>query len=223
MKLNETWLHAFKNSNRRAFLSAVVATGAFLVAPADVPGYAQNAAAAQSPTAATDTGVRPFRVNVPEQALTDLRQRIKATRWPDKETDQSQGAQLARLQELVGYWGSGYDWRKVEAKLNGLPQFTTNIDGVDIHFIHVRSRHKKALPVIITHGWPGSIIEQLKIIDPLTNPTAHGGSAEDAFDVVVPSLPGYGFSGRPTGTGWDPDRIAQAELRAAFRSLRKSI
>jgi pimeloyl-ACP methyl ester carboxylesterase len=156
--------------------------------------------------------VRPFRANVPEAALADLRRRVLATRWPDRETvtDQSQGVQLVKLQALVRYWGSGYDWRKAEAKLNALPQFMTNIDGLDIHFIHVRSRHKNALPVIITHGWPGSVIEQLKIIGPLTDPTAHGGSAEDAFDVVIPSLPGYGFSGKPTGTGWDPDRVARA-------------
>ena len=163
--------------------------------------------------AATDeNAIRPFRVNVPEEALVELRRRVQATRWPDKETvaDQSQGAQLAKLQGLVQYWGSGYDWRKVEAKLNALPQFTTNIYGLDIHFIHVRSRHKNALPVIITHGWPGSVIEQLKIIGPLTDPTAYGGSADDAFDVVIPSLPGYGFSGKPTGTGWDPDHIARA-------------
>jgi len=160
---------------------------------------------------ASDT-VRPFRAQVPESALADLKRRIAATRWPDKETvaDPSQGAPLARMQELVRYWGSGYDWRKLEAKLNALPQFLTTIDGVDIHFIHVRSRHKNALPVIITHGWPGSVIEQLKLIGPLTDPTAHGGSAEDAFDVVIPSIPGYGFSGKPTGTGWDPARIARA-------------
>ena len=159
-----------------------------------------------------DRSIRPFKAQVPQAALDDLRQRIAATRWPDKETvaDQSQGVQLARLQGLVRYWGSGYDWRKAEAKLNALPQFTTNIDGVDIHFIHVRSRHENALPLIITHGWPGSVIEQLKIIGPLTDPTAHGGRAEDAFDVVIPSMPGYGFSGRPTGTGWGPDHIAQA-------------
>jgi pimeloyl-ACP methyl ester carboxylesterase len=159
-----------------------------------------------------DRSIRSFKAQVPQAALDDLRQRIAATRWPDKETvaDQSQGVQLARLQELVRYWGSGYDWRKVEAKLNALPQFKTTIDGVDIHFIHVRSRHKNALPVIVTHGWPGSVIEQLKIIGPLTDPTAHGGRAEDAFDVVIPSLPGYGFSGRPASTGWDPDRIARA-------------
>jgi pimeloyl-ACP methyl ester carboxylesterase len=162
--------------------------------------------------AAEDNTVRPFKINVPEKALVDLRRRIAGTRWPDKETvpDQSQGTQLAKLQTLVQYWGKGYDWRKAEAKLNALPQFMTNIDGVNIHFIHVRSSHKNALPLIVTHGWPGSIIEQLKIIHPLTDPTAHGGTVEDAFDVVIPSLPGYGFSGKPTGTGWDPDRIARA-------------
>jgi pimeloyl-ACP methyl ester carboxylesterase len=163
-------------------------------------------------TAAEGASIRPFKIQVSQAALDDLQRRIAATRWPDKETvaDTSQGAQLAKLQELVRYWGSGYDWRKAEAKLNALPQFTTNIDGVDIHFIHVRSRHPNALPVIVTHGWPGSVIEQLKIIGPMTDPTAHGGTADDAFDVVIPSLPGYGFSGKPTGTGWDPDRIARA-------------
>ncbi len=164
----------------------------------------------------TATAVRPFRVDMPEEALADLRRRIAATRWPDKETvaDQSQGAQLASMQELVRYWGSDYDWRKAEAKLNALPQFMTNIDGLEIHFIHVRSRHKDALPMIITHGWPGSVFEFLKAIGPLTDPTAHGGSAEDAFDLVIPSIPGYGFSGKPTGTGWGPDHIARvwAEL-----------
>jgi pimeloyl-ACP methyl ester carboxylesterase len=143
-------------------------------------------------------------------ALIDLRRRVKATKWPRRETvtDASQGVQLATMRELARYWETDYDWRKVEAMLNALPQFTTDIDGLEIHFIHVRSQHKNALPVIITHGWPGSIIEQLKIIDPLTNPTAHGGSASDAFDVVIPSLPGHGFSGKPTATGWDPVRIA---------------
>src|SRR5262245_29155846 len=167
------------------------------------------------PDAATDTAaaaIRPFRVNVPGEPLDDLRLRLAATRWPDRETvtDRSQGVQLATMRELVRYWQTGYDWRKAEAKLNALPQFVTAIDGVDIHFIHVRSRHRNALPVIITPGWPGSVIEQLKIIGPLTDPTAHGGSAEDAFDVVIPSLPGYGFSGKPTGAGWDPDHIARA-------------
>jgi pimeloyl-ACP methyl ester carboxylesterase len=159
-----------------------------------------------------DTSIRPFRVNIPEADLADLKRRIAATRWPDRETvaDSSQGVQLAKLQELVRYWGTGYDWRKGEAKLNALPQFMTNIDGVDIHFIHVKSRHPNALPMIITHGWPGSVIEQLKIIGPFTDPTAFGGRAEDAFDVVVPSLPGYGFSSRPTETGWGPERIARA-------------
>ena len=165
------------------------------------PGYAESA---------EDRSIRPFKAQVPQAALEDLRRRIAATRWPDKETDPVAGRAAGRLQELVRYWGDGYDWRKAEAKLNALPQFITNIDGVDIHFIHVRSRHQNALPLIITHGWPGSVIEQLKIIGPLTDPTAHGGRAEDAFDVVIPSLPGYGFSGKPTGTGWGPDRIAQA-------------
>jgi pimeloyl-ACP methyl ester carboxylesterase len=159
-----------------------------------------------------DRSIRAFSVHIPQPALDDLRRRIAATRWPDRETvgDRSQGAQLAPLQELVRYWGTDYDWRRVERRLNALPQFVTTIDDVDIHFIHVRSRHPNALPVIITHGWPGSVIEQLKVIDPLTNPTQHGGSAEDAFDVVIPSLPGYGFSGKPAVPGWDPDRIAQA-------------
>jgi len=178
------------------------------------PDYGQTTSGAPPVTvqAAEDRSIRPFTIHIPQAALDDLRRRIAATRWPDKETvdDRSQGAQLAKLQELVRYWGSGYDWRRIEAKLNGLPQFVTTIDGVDIHFIHVRSRHKNALPIIVTHGWPGSVIEQLKIIGPLTDPTAHGGSAEDAFDVVIPSLPGYGFSGKPTVTGWDPDHIARA-------------
>src|SRR6185295_6977280 len=156
--------------------------------------------------------IRAFKVKIPEKDLVDLRRRIAATRWPDKETvtDQSQGVQLARLQELVRYWGTDYDWRKAEARLNALPQFMTNIDGVEIHFIHVRSKNPNALPVLITHGWPGSVIEQLKVIGPLTDPTAYGGQAEDAFDVVIPSLPGYGFSGKPTATGWDPVRVARA-------------
>jgi pimeloyl-ACP methyl ester carboxylesterase len=156
------------------------------------------------------TAIRPFRVNVPESELTDLRRRINATRWPEKETvaDTSQGVPLAPLQDLVRYWVTDYDWRKCEAKLNALPQFTTEIDGLDIHFIHVRSKHKGALPVIVTHGWPGSILEQIKLVGPLTDPTAFGGRAEDAFDVVIPSIPGYGFSGKPTVAGWDPARIA---------------
>jgi len=189
--------------DRRRFVEAVATT---IVAAGTASLFPTNL------TAAEDDAIRPFRINVPEDRLLDLRRRIAATRWPDKETvsDRSQGAQLEKLQELARYWGTDYDWRKSEAKLNELPQFITTIDNVDIHFIHVRSRHPNALPIIITHGWPGSVIEQLKIIDPLTNPTAHGGRAEDAFDVVIPSLPGYGFSGRPAGTGWDPDRIARA-------------
>ena len=149
-----------------------------------------------------DTSVRPFHINISDQALVDLKKRIAATKWPDKETvsDASQGVQLATMKALAQYWQTGYDWKKCEAKLKALPQFVTTIDGVEIHFIHVRSKNPNALPVIITHGWPGSIIEQMKIIDPLTNPTAHGGNAADAFDVVIPSLPGHGFSGKPTIT-----------------------
>jgi len=160
---------------------------------------------------ATDA-IRPFQFHASDEDLADLRQRIKATRWPEKEpvADFSQGVPLATMQKLARYWTTEYDWRKVEAKLNSYPQFITSIDGLDIHFIHVRSKEKNALPVIVTHGWPGSIIEQLKIIDPLVNPTEYGGSASDAFDVVIPSMPGYGFSGKPTTTGWDQARIARA-------------
>jgi pimeloyl-ACP methyl ester carboxylesterase len=159
-----------------------------------------------------DEPIRPFRVNIPQTQLTELRRRIHDTQWPEKETvsDQSQGVPLATMQELARYWATDYDWRKVEAKLNAFPQFVTTIDGLDIHFIHVRSKHANALPLIINHGWPGSIIEQLKLIDPLVNPTAHGGSASDAFDVVIPSMPGYGFSGKPTSTGWGPERMGRA-------------
>jgi pimeloyl-ACP methyl ester carboxylesterase len=159
-----------------------------------------------------DPAIRSFRVDVPQADLDDLRQRAAATRWPDRETvaDRSQGAQLAELQELVRYWSTEYDWRQGEAKLNAFPQFVTTIDGVDIHFFHVRSRHPNAMPLIITHGWPGSVFEQLKLIEPLTNPTAHGGSAEDAFDVVIPSVPGFGFSSRPTEVGWGLERIGRA-------------
>ena len=159
-----------------------------------------------------DATIRPFTIEIPEADLDDLRARIAATRWPERETvdDDSQGVQLATIQELARYWETEYDWRRCEARLNALPNFITEIDGLDIHFIHVRSKHENALPIIVTHGWPGSIVEQLKIIDPLTNPTAHGGSASDAFHVVIPSMPGYGFSGKPTATGWDPERIARA-------------
>jgi pimeloyl-ACP methyl ester carboxylesterase len=158
------------------------------------------------------TAIRPFTIEIPEAELEALRSRVAATRWPAKETvaDQSQGVQLATIQALARYWETDYDWRKVEAKLKALPQFITTIDGLDIHFIHVRSKHENALPLIVTHGWPGSVIEQLKIVDPLTNPTAHGASASDAFHLVIPSMPGYGFSGKPTSPGWDPARIARA-------------
>jgi pimeloyl-ACP methyl ester carboxylesterase len=158
------------------------------------------------------TSIRPFRVEFPDEALSDLRRRISATRWPDRETvsDDSQGVPLALMQEVAGYWGTDYDWRPCEARLNSLPNFLTEVDGLDIHFIHVRSPHENALPLIVTHGWPGSIIEQLKIIEPLTNPTAHGGSEGDAFHLVIPSLPGYGLSAKPTTTGWDPTRTARA-------------
>jgi pimeloyl-ACP methyl ester carboxylesterase len=159
-----------------------------------------------------DTAIRPFTFKVPDADLAELRRRIAATRWPEREpvADASQGVQLSTMQKLARYWANDYDWRKVEARLNTLPQFTTEINGLDIHFIHVRSPHPNAMPLIVTHGWPGSIVEQLKLIDPLTNPTAYGGSAADAFDVVIPSLPGFGFSGKPATTGWDPQRIARA-------------
>jgi pimeloyl-ACP methyl ester carboxylesterase len=185
---------------RRDFLAASVAAGAMTLASPHLAAALESAA------------VSAFRISVPEEAIVDLRRRIAATRWPDRETvtDQSQGVQLAPIQELASYWATDYDWRKIEAKLNALPQFITEIDGLDIHFIHVRSKHQTALPLIVTHGWPGSIIEQLKIIDPLTDPTAHGASALDAFHVVVPSMPGYGFSGKPTSTGWGPERMGRA-------------
>ena len=177
-----------------------------------VGGLLVGAAQAETDVGSGAAAIRPFRASIPQPAIDDLRRRIAMTRWPDRETvsDRSQGAQLGQLQALVRYWGTDYDWRKVEARLNALPQFITEIDGLHIHFIHVRSRHPNALPVIVTHGWPGSVIEQLKIIGPLTDPTAHGGRAEDAFDVVIPSLPGYGFSGKPTAVGWDPEHIARA-------------
>jgi pimeloyl-ACP methyl ester carboxylesterase len=162
---------------------------------------------------AVDTdAIRPLHVNFPEEDLTDMRRRINATRWPEREPvmDHSQGVPLAMVQKLARYWGNLYDWRKCEARLNAIPNFITEIDGLDIHFIHARSKHDDALPLIVMHGWPGSVIEQLKIIEPLTNPTAHGGNASDAFHVVIPDMPGYGFSGKPTSTGWGPDRIARA-------------
>ncbi|NIX78228.1 epoxide hydrolase 1 [Microvirga sp. c23x22] len=196
----------------------LLATSATAVAVSLIPvGLAAAPAtpgtAAATPGKATeDTAIHPFRTVIPDDALVDLRRRIAMTRWPDKETvtDQSQGVPLATMKELASYWGTDYDWRKAEVKLNAYPQFVTNIDGLDIHFIHVHSPHPNAMPLIVTHGWPGSIVEQLKIIEPLTNPTAHGGRVEDAFDVVIPSMPGYGFSGKPTGTGWGPEHMARA-------------
>jgi pimeloyl-ACP methyl ester carboxylesterase len=190
--------------DRRQLLS----TAAMGIAAA---GAASLFAAYPAP-AATGDEIRPFRINVPEEPLVDLRRRINATKWPGRETvkDPSQGVQLATIQELARYWATDHDWRKAETKLNALPQFMTEVDGLDIHFIHLRSNYENALPLIVTHGWPGSVIEQLKIVDPLTNPTAHGGSASDAFHLVIPSLPGYGFSGKPVTTGWDPIRIARA-------------
>jgi pimeloyl-ACP methyl ester carboxylesterase len=186
--------------DRRSFLVSTAAVGASGL-------FASKARAASEANA-----IRPFHIEVSEEQIVDLRRRVNATKWPDRETvsDQSQGPQLATLQKLARYWATEYDWRKVEARLNALPNFVTAIDGLDIHFIHVRSKHEKALPLIVTHGWPGSVVEQLKIVGPLTDPTAYGGSAADAFDVVIPSMPGYGFSGKPTTAGWDPARIARS-------------
>ncbi len=210
--------------SRRCFLKASSMLGlAVAFRPATIgeafadsksnPAQKENTMAQTSATHAADkTTIRPFQVKVPAAELTELRRRINSTRWPDRETvtDESQGVPLATIQELARYWATDYDWRKCEAKLNALPQFITEIDGLDIHFIHVHSKHENALPLIVTHGWPGSVIEQLKIIDPLTNPTAHGGSASDAFHLVIPSLPGFGFSARPTTAGWGAERTARA-------------
>jgi pimeloyl-ACP methyl ester carboxylesterase len=203
-------MNSVSDTNQRAVLTAAAA-GSVGLAAAAVPGAV---APVQSAVTEGDNAIRPFRINVPEEQLVDLRQRIAATRWPEQETvtDATQGVQLATMQKLARYWGADYDWRKREANLGALPHFVTEIDGLDIHFIHVRSRHDNALPLIVTHGWPGSIIEQLKIIGPLTDPTAHGGDASDAFDLVIPSMPGYGFSGKPTAPGWGPERIASANI-----------
>jgi pimeloyl-ACP methyl ester carboxylesterase len=195
-------------------LASTILTGALVMS--------SSAGQAQSSTNAdllSGDAIRPFHVKISDAAIKDLKSRIKDTRWPDKETvnDPSQGVQLATMQKLAQYWGASYDWRKVEAKLNALPQFTTTIDGLDIYFIHVRSKNKNALPIIITHGWPGSVIEQMKIIGPLTDPVAYGGKAEDAFDVVIPSLPGHGFSGKPKATGWEPVHIAKAWIELMKR------
>ncbi len=209
-------------SRRRLFEVAGISAGAALMAGLPVFGDQPRSSEATPPVptripantgkAADDQTIRPFHISFPDADLVDLRRRVGATKWPERELvgDATQGVQLATTQKLAHYWATEYDWRKVEARLNALPQFITTIDGLDIHFIHVRSKNANALPVIITHGWPGSIIEQLKVIGPLTDPTAHGASASDAFDVVIPSLPGYGFSGKPTATGWDPARIARA-------------
>ena len=190
----------------RTPLATSAVAGAFGLALLAIHGYARPVPETQA------DAIRPFHVKIPKEQLVDLHRRLAATRWPDRETvnDRSQGAQLESMQELARYWGRDYSWRKAEAKLNAYPQFMTTIDGLDIHFIHVRSRHKNALPVIITHGWPGSVFEFINVIGPLTDPIAHGGSAADAFDVVIPSTPGFGFSGKPTDTGWDPDHIARA-------------
>lgn len=192
---------------RRDVVVAVAAVGAVNLAPRVLRA------------AASEESIRQFNIHVPTWALADLRRRIKAVRWPERETvdDRSQGVQLAKLQALVEYWGSRYDWRRVEAKLNKLPQFITSVDGVDIQFAHIRSQHDGALPLLMTHGWPGSIIELLKVIGPLTNPTAHGGRIEDAFHLVLPTMPGYGFSGKPTATGWAPARTAAAFHELMFR------
>ena len=191
----------------KTILAGTLLMGALALPGTDSP--AQNGPVAQ--TTAGET-IRPFKVHFPDADLRKLRMRIQATQWPEKETvpDPSQGVQLATMQKLASYWATDYDWRKAEARLNAFPQFITTIDGLDIHFIHVRSKHANALPLVISHGWPGSVLEQVKLIGPLTDPTRYGGKAEDAFDVVIPSMPGYGFSGKPTGTGWGPERMAKA-------------
>jgi pimeloyl-ACP methyl ester carboxylesterase len=197
----------FLASSAAVFLATSLAGGAVSLLPTPLA-----AAPAKASTAAEDTAIRPFTFHASQTALDELRRRIAATRWPEKETvaDSSQGVPLTTMQDLARYWATDYDWRKAEAKLNAFPQFMTTIDGLDIHFIHVRSKHPNALPLVITHGWPGSVLEQIKLIGPLTDPTAHGGKAEDAFDVVIPSMPGYGFSGKPTSPGWGPERMARA-------------
>ncbi|MBU1374902.1 MAG: epoxide hydrolase 1 [Alphaproteobacteria bacterium] len=201
------------STTRRRFLAASATAGAFGLATTatagDIVGLAAEAAGGGGGAV---SAIRPYRIQIPQAALDDTKRRILATRWPEKETvgDDSQGVQLATMKALAHYWANGYDWKSCEAYLNKLPNFVTEIDGLDIHFLNIKSKHADALPILITHGWPGSIIEQLKIIGPLTDPTAHGGSAADAFHVVIPSLPGHGFSGKPTATGWDPIRIAKA-------------
>jgi pimeloyl-ACP methyl ester carboxylesterase len=198
---------------RRSLLATTAIAGTCALLALVSPSYARASTTPEvAATVEQDSAIRPFKVNIPEEAVADLRKRVLATRWPDRETvgDQSQGVQLAKLQDLVAYWGTQYDWRKVEKQLNALPMFVTKIDGLDIQFIHVKSKHPNAMPLLLTHGWPGSILELTKAIAPLTDPTAYGGRAEDAFDVIIPSMPGYGFSQRPTSGGWNPDRIGLA-------------
>ena len=205
----------------RSILAAMLVLGLFIFSSpkygqtmtiSDTESTVAGATTAKRHGRSEDRSIRPFTAHIPQAAVDDLRRRIRTTRFPERETvdDFSQGVQLAKLKPLVEYWGTGYDWRKAEAKLNALPQFVTNISGLELHFIHVRSRHPNAMPMLMTHGWPGSVFELLKVIDPLTNPTAHGGRAEDAFHLVLPSYPGYGFSGKPQTTGWDPDYVARA-------------
>jgi pimeloyl-ACP methyl ester carboxylesterase len=206
----------FKTFSPREASGATNATG-----PKVQPGVMNNSKITSNVTSSSlnTSEIRPFQVNIPEAELVELRRRIKATRWPERElvNDISQGVQFAPIQKLAQHWATNYDWRKVESRLKALPQFLTNIDGLDIHFIHVHSKHENALPLIVTHGWPGSIIEQMKIIDPLTNPTAHGASASDSFHLVIPSMPGYGFSGKPTTLGWNPERIARTWIELMKR------
>ena len=223
--------HRARISRREVLATSALGVAAGLVATTPARALAfptMNRTKEDAAMTTTAAAIRPFRIQFPDQALTDLRRRLATTRWPEKETvaDRSQGNQLATMQQIVQYWGSGYNWRTCEAKLNALPQFLTEIDGLDIHFMHVQSPHKDALPLIVTHGWPGSIVEQIGIIDPLTNPTAYGASASDAFHLVIPSMPGYGFSGKPTQTGWDPNHIGRALGRAngtsGLRALRRA-
>lgn len=204
-----TFIHS---SKRRQLSAAMLSLGALAMGLQANLAAANNAPVTAQANVSQDASIRPYRMEISNEALADLRQRIGATRWPDRETvtDQSQGVKLAQLEPLVHYWGTEYDWRKAEARLNAVPQFITTIDGVDIQFIHVRSKHKGAMPLLMTHGWPGSPFEMLKVVGPLTNPTAHGGKAEDAFDLIMPTYPGYGFSGKPTDLGWNPDRVARA-------------
>lgn len=205
------------SASRRGFLAA---SGAAAVAAALGPAFTVQSAQAAGPhTGSAGSGIQPFHIHEPQEKLIDLKRRLRATQWPEKETvnDQSEGVQLATIQALAQYWAHNYDWRRCEARINSYPHFLTSIDGLDIHFLHVRSKHINALPILVSHGWPGSIVEQLKIIEPLTNPTAHGGTPADAFDVVIPSMPGFGYSGKPSAPGWGPERIARAWIELMRR------